>query len=289
MRSTSLSFIHNSQVLRKSVPLVVHRFSLAVLGPLSLVVLMASSADASVINIQPDETASADTFLYQGFVGTPSDAFFNFGNLGDQTPYKNILGVSKTTTSPSIHNTVALLQFDLSSLSAYTDSDIVSATLTLQATPGLGFYEDPSASWPVTIEAFAITGAWTESGVTWATQPSVGGSAYASQVVSGTSGAISFDLTQLVKDWKSGDVTNNGLELIQQLEVKDTDTGRRVGATFFGASAGDPTYTGSSSDRPLLQVVTVPEPATLWLMVFGSGLALVVRYRRKMSNRAMQI
>ncbi len=103
----------------------------------------------------PTKPPVHDTFLYQGFVGTPSDAFFNFGNLGDQTPYKNILGVSKTTTAPNIHNTVSLLQFDLSSLSAYTDSDIISATLTLQATPGLGFYEDPSSSWPVTIDAYA--------------------------------------------------------------------------------------------------------------------------------------
>ncbi len=197
--------------------------------------------------------------------------------------YKNILGVSKTTSAPAIHNTVSLLQFDLAALSGYTDADIISAALTLQSTPGLGFYEDPSCTWPVTIDAFAITDSWTESGVSWVTQPSFAASSFASQVVSGTSGAVSFDITQLVKDWTISALANNGLELVQHDEVKDTDTGRRVGATFYAADAGADALLGTAADRPLLQVITVPEPSAWLLMVLGSGVLFFAGSRTRIS------
>lgn len=258
--------------------------------PLAMVLLTVVPSSAAVINIQPNETESKDTFLYQGFVGTPFDAMFNYGNIGDMATYKGWLGASKTDTAPAVHNTVTLLQFDLSSLSAYTDADVLSATVTLQLAPGLGFYEDPSSTWPVTIDAYGITGAWTESGVTWVTQPSIGGSAVDSRVVSGTSGAVSFDITTLFKSWLNNSVVNNGVELVQQAQVKDTNTGLRVGATFYSASAGDFAYpdgypAGTATDRPRLQVVTIPEPSTLVLMICGGFLGLARRRKASLKIR----
>jgi hypothetical protein len=220
---------------------------LAIFSGTLFLFLCATSAQAAIYTIQPDEAVSKDTFAYEFLHDTALEAGFN-----------TILGVSNASTG---HSLMSFVQFDLSSLSGITAADVTSAKLKLQSrTNSLGG-GNPSATFPVTANVYAAAGDWTEATLNWDTRPAAG-SLYSSAVVNSTSQLVDFDITNLVKGWLDGSVTNFGMRLEQDAEVVN-GSGQRVGATFVGAS-------GTALSRPLLEINTVPEPSSIALVIVGS-------------------
>ncbi len=223
---------------------------------LAVVALAAGTATASPYIIQPDETAGKDTIVYEFLANTNLDPW-------------GVLGVTKAKD----HNLHTLIQFDLNGV-PYEASQITSATLNLRvALQGdvLGG-EVPTEDYPIEVQVYRTTQNWNESTVTWSTKPSYDSSTLIdSQVIDTIDIWVSFDVTDLVKDWVSGSVSNFGFYLVQTDEVR-TDTDKAVGATFYGAG-----YTGNTSYRPYLQIV--PEPTSLGVLGLGAGVLL--RRRRQ--------
>ena len=113
----------------------------------------------------------------------------------------------------------ALLQFDLSTLPAGTTAaQVTRATLRLYCnrmdTAGL-------------VSVQAVSGAWGESSVTYATLPSLGAAAQVVQV--GQAGAyVAVDVTALVQGWLTAPATNHGVALtagtaVVQFDSKEND------------------------------------------------------------------
>jgi trimeric autotransporter adhesin len=112
---------------------------------------------------------------------------------------------------------------------------ITSATLQLYVTTGTA---------PGTVSIHSVTDSWTEGGVTWAnTSADFDPTAETSLAVNAL-GAVSFDITALVRGWANGTIANNGV-----MAITNTANGR------FASSEN-----GTISRRPLLTINTVQGP-----------------------------
>jgi uncharacterized repeat protein (TIGR01451 family) len=98
----------------------------------------------------------------------------------------------------------SFIRFDTSAMPAGTS--IGRATLYLYLNSS---YDFPDRS--RTLMVYRVTSSWTESGLTWNTQPSIG-EAYGSALVThGDWGWYAFDITGLVRGWLNGTWSNHGL------------------------------------------------------------------------------
>ena len=144
----------------------------------------------------------------------------------------------------------ALIQFDLGVLPAGTNSaQITRATLRI-------FCNRADVDGAVTVQR--LTGAWTESGVTFATMPGLGASAGAANV-SVPGQFVTFDVTSMVQGWVAIPASNFGLALSStaatvQFDSKENDetshlpqleivltagtTGAGAGSSAVGATGG---------------------------------------------------
>lgn len=261
------------------------------LGAIALSIAIIGAAQAGpLITLAPGEATSQDVFVYEfaipGAFGIATAA--RVTNLDTATlnaltplpavPFGNFLGSSNTT--PLIggageiraHDTRTLIRFDLGAV-ALASSGVVRATINLFAVPGLPPFDNPSAAKPVTTELRAVTEAWGETTVTWETQPGV------SEVVStftqtGVNQLVSFDVTELVKDWLDDPTGNLGVR-ISQPDVLLSDSGRPIASLYLSSAASDP------SQRPFLQIEAVPEPATSALLGAGIGMIAWKNRRRR--------
>ncbi len=208
------------------------------------------------ITLQPDESASKDTFVYQ-FLPT-----FNFDSGG----FGSLLTVGKTSTG---HDTQALLQFDLPV--GLTAAQLTSATLEVFAvsSTAAGFGQNPDATHPVLIDVLPVAGAttsWTESTVSWSTGLTAG-AITSSATQAGIDQWITFDVTAVVKQWLDGSLSNNGL-FLQQDAVVGGPGAFYVGV--FDSSAG--------ANRPRLNIV--PEPSSMLLALLAAPFAAWCHRRR---------
>lgn len=216
---------------------------------------------AATYTLQPDEAASKDTFAYS-FIDQPLETAFGGA-------YKGILGTANT---PSGHNVISLIQFDLTSLSSagVVGDDVTSAKLKLRATQG-NFSSSPSVDYPVTVDLSANGASWDEDTVKWSTLPPAGGGVISSTVVNNDTDWFEFDVFSLVEGWLNGG-DNFGLRLTQG-QFQNLTTGANLGTTFFSSSGG-------AADRPILEITTVPEPSGLFLLASAGLLAMRFRKRR---------
>ncbi|WP_300454565.1 DNRLRE domain-containing protein [Accumulibacter sp.] len=184
-------------------------------------------------------------------------------------PFGNFLGSSNTEPligalgETRAHDTRSLLRFDLGTL-ALTAGQVGKATLKLFALPGLPPFDNPTTSNPVTTQLHRVTEAWNETTVTWETQPAVAGP-FTSAVQDGVNRWVSFDVTELVKDWLSDPTTNFGIELLQP-DVVSSPSGRPIASLYASSASADTTR------RPLLEISAVPEPSTTALLAGSLGL-----------------
>jgi len=134
----------------------------------------------------------------------------------------------------------SLIQFDLSSIP--TGTPISSASLRVYL---VGSYDWPGKT--RTITAYRIGSTWSESSVTWNTQPTFG-EAYGSAAVTERAwGWYSFDVTNLVRGWVNGTLPNYGV-MLRGPEWSGYDSSWRAFSTREGSSPYMPqlviTYTG---------------------------------------------
>lgn len=212
---------------------------------------------AQAITINPSEATSKDTFGYQ---------FLPTTNL-NSPPFGSLLPAGLTTTG---HDTKSILEFDLTGVGV-TSAQVASATLNLFVidTATTGFGVSPSPGSPITVNLSALTSSWDETTVAWSTIPA-SGAEYDSLVIDGINQTVSFDVTQLVKDWLDNTVTNNGLVL-----EGDAPVGSSPNWVYavFSSSAGN--------NVPALVITPVPEPSTVILALCAlPGLAWVAMRRK---------
>jgi len=145
-----------------------------------------------------------------------------------------------------------LVQFDVSSVPS--GSTINSATLELYATAVTG---------GLTLNAHRITGAWTETGVTWTNQPAYNSTADAS-IAGGTgTGWKIWNVASVVQQWVGG-TANYGLVV-----KASTETGLSATTyTFASKEYATTTY------RPILRINYTP-PTTINCDYVGSGICSV--------------
>jgi hypothetical protein len=151
----------------------------------------------------------------------------NYGTLTDMDV------ISKKTGSKG-KNARSLVQFDVSSIPA--GSTITSATLTLCAT-----------AVPATIrtyEVYQVTAGWTETGVTWANQPSTAATATATATTPTVPGCMTWVVTANVQAWVAGTTANNGWLIKDQSE----------NSTQQEKSQFRTRESGVAAERPLLDV-----------------------------------
>lgn len=104
---------------------------------------------------------------------------------------------------------LSLLQFDLSGI----QGEVTSAKLYAQ------YYGDSESSyWTIQIGAYEVLAPWNENTVTYDNKPLISNTYSGITTITQTiTGAQYFwDITQLVKDWVSGNKPNNGLALMRQ-------------------------------------------------------------------------
>ncbi len=213
--------------------------------------MLAASPAGYGITLQPDETASKDSFGYE-FLATT--------NLNNP-PFGALLPAGGTTTG---HDSKSVIEFDLSSVSL-TGSQVQSASLDLfvvDATTS-GFGVNPTPGSPLTVNLSPLTGSWDEATVDWSTIPTQG-AVETSQVISGHNLPVSFDVTNLVKLWLDGGLTNNGMILEADSPVGSSPNW--VTAAFSSASG-----TGAA---PALVITPVPEPSAVLLALLGGAGAM---------------
>jgi hypothetical protein len=219
------------------------RFGVTVLGVLAILVLLLGGGAAHADFILP---ANADTYI------SSTNPTTNFG--GSTTLLVGPLGGNST-------GNFTLVRFDLSSLSGQplVTQAIFSIWVT-QVNTGGG------------VDVSQITSPWSESTVTFSTQPSVA-SPLATNVPFGSSGYVNFNITPVVQFWQNNPSSNNGVEISASLANPSTNG---VFASRENSMVSEPpilTLTGVSSP--------VPEPASVTLALIGAGLAGLAGWRKR--------
>lgn len=190
------------------------------------------AAQANSINIQPGESTSKDSFVYSFLTGWSFDS----ASTGGGAAFGSWLSAGATTSGA--HDLVSYIQFDLSDVTSLglTGSDITQAELYVyvESSSSIGFGANPSATYPIGVSAYEVTGSWTENTVTWATGP-----AYSTLAGNVTLNNVGYwaviDITGTVQAWVDGTLTNYGLALEQDSPVASPG-GQVVGV--FHSSAG---------------------------------------------------
>ncbi|TLD45831.1 MAG: hypothetical protein FAZ92_01907 [Accumulibacter sp.] len=269
------------------------RAKAAPLAPLLLLAALAQPAQAATtLTLQPDEAASQDVFVYEfaipGAFGIATAA--RVTNLDSQTlnslsplpavPFGNFLGSSNTVPligaqgESRAHDTRSLLRFDPGAL-GIAAGQVVSASLRLFALPGLPPFDNPTPAQAITTALHRVTDSWSETGVTWETQPAVSGPV-TSVTQDGVNQWVSFDVTALVRDWLADPAGNFGVEL-RQPDIVIAASGKPLASLYASSAWAD------AGLRPMLEISAIPEPPTAALLAGGLGLFGWVRRRRQMA------
>ena len=181
-----------------------------------------ATATATPTPTQVAFTATADAGVDQG------NATTNFGALASM----DVRSGSGPTKKRSF------VVFDLSSIPA--GSTISSATLDLCA------IAVPATTRTYQVERVAV--AWTESGVTWSSQPAVAATGSATTTTPSVAGCMSWTATTDVQDWINGVASNFGWR------VRDSSEGTGPALTTFRARED----VGVPSEQPKLTVTYTP-------------------------------
>jgi hypothetical protein len=172
-------------------------------------------ASETTLTIQPDAAAGKDTYVYD------TDPTSNWGTL------------ERITAGSGSGNIVrAYIQFSLASLPA--NAVITSARIGL-------FYWYTSSAVQATIGAYAVTGSWTETGVTWNAQPTCSAT-YLDTHLMPAAASNNFHywyITDLVKAWQAGTAPNYGV-MFRDIDETTEEAWKRFYSSDWGTAAERP-------------------------------------------------
>jgi hypothetical protein len=147
------------------------------------------------------------------------------------------------------------IQFDVSTLSP---GSVTNAKLRL--------FHDFNSTSGVAYDIFRSTAAWTETGLTGASQPATAATVYASLTTDGATGLYrEWDVTTLVQEWVNGTNPNFGMAVVRNPDA--------AAWPYFRSKEN------SNGSNPELVVDVVPEPTTALVLLVG--LPLLARRKRK--------
>jgi hypothetical protein len=204
-----------------------------------------------------------------------------------------VIALGKTTGGA--HDTVSLAQFDLSGVTA-TAAEVTSATLRVFSTTSTVVNAtnlDPDGGHAIEIAVSAITGTWNRANVTWSNFGV--GSPHTVVVntfeVDALGQFFTVDVTDIVKDWLDGSLTNNGLWLEATTVMGSGPSGTEspyYAVAFNSGFLPLPPFGpgGPNTNGPVLTINAVPEPATVALAVVALP-ALTWALMRSKRRKAM--
>ncbi len=217
------------------------------------------------------------------------DGYFmgNFNNWYITSPYAktyNFFGDHDGDPStPDLDLSIqAYFKYDLGALTGISSTDVTSASMNFYLREKGGMGPDPmavGATGTLQVDPYATAPDFTPFGGSRGTLASgYTTSQSVTPTVDVTTGAtelVSLDITNIVKGWLDGSLTNFGVEMI----YPELNTGD---AFYWATIDDDGTVYGNVT--PFLQVETsaVPIPAAVWLL--GSGLLGLLGVRRKQNG-----
>jgi hypothetical protein len=231
---------------------------------------------ADVIDILSNEGSGQDGLAYAGI---PAAAF--------STAF-SVVAVGKTTGAA--HDTVSLIQFDLSGVTATSDQ-VTSATLTLFAVSSKVVNAtnlDPDAAHPIEIAVSPVSGAWNRNSLSWLTKPAHGAVETTFQV-DAINDFFTVDVTDLVKAWIDTPASNFGLWLEATTVMGSGPNGDASPFYAVAFNSGFETAAnggGPNENAPQLTIAAVPEPAS-GLLVLVAAPALAWARARSARRRAL--
>jgi hypothetical protein len=223
---------------KKSRQVVRENRRLSAAGAAAAALLALAQMAAAQIVLQPNEAQSKDAKVY---------AFLPEMN------FQSNLGVVGSGTE---HSFKSLLQFDLTAI-PIPAGQITLATLEIycSAVTPMNDSGDPPApiagSGPGSVAVYQLMSAWTETGVTWNSFPSLAPLAADTAFIDAAGLWHTFDITTLVQDWHSGSAANFGLGIVMENPLGQV--------TLLDADG----RTGANPDPTLApRLIVVPEPGT---------------------------
>lgn len=203
-----------------AVPVVAYAASLGVTPNRLTATTSATSISASTCSLQPVADTYADEF----------SLLSNFGNSTDLL-----------VRSLAANDRRSYLRFDLASCSIPAAAEVETAVMSLYLSAA------PSAS--RTYDAYRVTAAWTETGLTWSNQPSASATATSSVATGTTSGVtLSWNVLADVTAFVAGTATNDGWQIRDSVEDSLVSRASTLGSR----------ERGTGSQRPKLVITYYP-------------------------------
>ena len=188
------------------------------------------------VTIDPTVTWTGTTYMYDTYVANNSYKNENF--------YSSSVTLLRAGMLPSGSATTRSLLHWPKIPSTVNDKYISSANLSL--------YETGTGSSGSTVRAYRVSKAWNKSTVTWADQPTVDSSCYATFTTKGTAGSVNTaSVKTFVQDIANESNTNYGLML---RNTSESSTSKYVG--YYNSR-----YTANAAYKPKLQIVYADRPS----------------------------
>jgi len=220
------------------------KFLLFLLPAIILLLVLPRPVLADMVNLEP----TADSFINDNDDPPPLD-YIN----------KNYGSAHSLITSDEPVVRASLLKFDLFSIPA--DVTIDSAILRLYL-----YGTDQTTS--TTLTCRRLTGDWEENGVTWNNQPGDNTDSQAQSTITTGTDWKEWNVTDMVRNWYSGDWTNYGLKITTEGAAKShsfrskeySSNHPELVINYSSAPGTTPTPTPSPSPSPSLEETPSPTP-----------------------------
>ena len=202
-----------------------NRYPTILYTALAAMLLAGESTSATTVILQPGPDEGKDISLYER-----TDI--------ELSSSKSLYAINTGPPGPGRDDFTSLLEFDLLSTSSGT---VIAATLWLYEnnTPTFSF-QHVSSSLPNTIRVQPAATGWEEDSVFYSTLPEALPGYDSSQAVDAVNKWFSWDVTDTVADWLSGEIDNNGFLITSAVEVRNGML--VVGAAFDASEQPNPPY-----------------------------------------------
>lgn len=232
-------------------------------------------------------TCRADSFQIYTNAGTGQDGFTYAG--APDGAFSTVFDIGAVSKTPGgAFDAIDYLQFDVASL-GLNAADVTSAKVSVTQVSSTALHPsnlNPDAGHPMEIAVLPVTSSWSRATLTANTAPTFNASPEATFSVSGLGQVFEVDITDLVKSWIDGSVTNNGVRLEGTTIMGSGES--MTDSPYYAAGIQSAFNVGGSlnTDGPLLTITTVPEPSTILLTTAAVPAFGWVAWRRRRRRRA---